>query len=407
MRKFLVVILFLLVAGAVWGQTDSLRLGYMVRGRVVDARSGRALESVHVSTPGRSQATVTNADGAFTLKSDHPIYEVTCSYLGYRTRTQKAGEDMVIRLQQESLQLSEASIVTGDPKSIVMAALDRLWDNYCPRPELLECFYRETLQKRNRYTYVAEAVAKLYKNRYDGSIYKDAAALEKSRVLVSQRKKDTLSVKTLGGPTVAITHDPLKNPEVLFYKPDLDRYSYTLEAPVYIGDRIQFVVKMTAVVKADDYALYNATLYIDRELLTFTRIEASLDMSDRPKAIRMILVKKPLSLRFFPEEASIVLNYSLTQEGMARLQYLRSTIRFACDWKKRLFKTHYTCINELVITDLREKATPIPHQERFRRKDQLSDKAPEFEDADFWQDYNIIEPSESLEHAINRLKKGK
>ena len=153
-----------------------------------------------------------------------------------------------------------------------------------------------------------------------------------------------------------------------------------------------------------EYALYHCTLYIDAETFCFTRIEASVDMSDQLKAIRAILVSKPMGLRFFPEEASIVINYRPVGEKM-RLEYFRSTIRFACDWRKRLFKTHYTAINELVVTDVRPEAIPIPRKERFRTTDYLNDKAQEFLDPDFWADYNIIEPSESLEHAIKRLRK--
>jgi len=406
MRKVLALILLsLFTCQALSAQQDTLRLGYTVQGRVVDAQSGRALESVHVSIPGRHQATVTNADGDFTLKSDRPIPEILCSCLGYRSQRQKAGTDVTVRMHRESLELKEASIISGDPKSIVLAALDRIWDTYCTEPELLECFYRETLQKRSRYTYVAEAVARLYKNRYDGSVLRDAAALEKSRILVSQRKTDTLSVKTMGGPTQAITHDVVKNRDILFAPEDLQLYQFRMETPAYIGDRLQFVIGMSPALPAD-YALYNCKLYIDREYLTFTRVEASLDMSDKAKATRMILVRKPLALRFLPEEATIVLNYRLS-EGKSRLEYFRSTMRFACDWRKRLFKTHYTAVNELVITDVRDQAVPIPRSERFRLKETLSDKAPEFQDPDFWKDYNIIEPSESLEHAIGRLRKGK
>ena len=43
----------------------------------------------------------------------------------------------------------------------------------------------------------------------------------------------------------------------------------------------------------------------------------------------------------------------------------------------------------------------------FRSSDILSEKAAEFLDPDFWKDYNIIEPTESLEHAIDRLRKGR
>ena len=405
MRKWLTLILFTLISLAAWGQTDSLRLGYMVKGKVRDAETGRALESVHVSVPGRHHATVTNADGEFILKSDRRIEAVQFSYLGYKSRWVAAEPNLKVSLVRESISLPEASIVSGDPEAIVRAALARVPDTYCPQPELLECFYRETVQKRNRYTYVAEAVARLYRertsNRFAGN---DVSALEKSRLLVSQRKRDTVSVKTQGGPQMALNCDFLKVPELLFSEDEMALYRFEMDMPAYIGDRLQFVIRMIPDRMAD-YALYFVTLYIDRDNLTFTRIEASLDMRDQLKAIRAILVSKPMSLRFFPEEATLVFNYRPIGDDKIRLEYFRSTMRFSCDWRKRLFKTRYTAVNELVVTDVRPEAIPIPRRERFRSTDFLNDKAEEFQDPDFWADYNIIEPSESLEHAINRLRK--
>lgn len=403
MRKWLALIGLFLSCLWTQAQTDTVRLGYSVQGTVVDQATGKPLESVHVSIPGRHQATVTNADGFFSLKSDRPFRTVECSYLGYRTRQVPISDKLRIPLQRESLTLNEASIISGNPRAIVEAAAERIWDTYCTQPQLLECFYRETLKKRSRYTYVAEAVARVYKSAYNGFLNNDAAALEKSRVLMSQRRTDTLSVKTQGGPTMAISMDLVKNAELLFNREELDLYGYEMLQPAYIGDRVQFVIRMYP--DADvPYALYNCILYIDRELLTFTRIEASLDMRDQAKATRMMLVSKPLSLRFFPEECSVVLNYRL-ENGKTRLEYCRTTLRFACDWRKRLFRTHYTAVNELVVTDVRPEATPIRRQDRFRTQDFLPDKAPEFLDPDFWSNYNIIEPSESLEHAIRRLRK--
>ena len=404
MQKWLILILFAFLSLGAWGQTDSVRLGYMVRGRVKDAETGRALESVHVSVPGRHHATVTNADGEFVLKSDRRIDAVQFSYLGYKSQWVTASPELKIRMVRESLSLPEASIISGEPADIVRAALSRVPETYCPNPELLECFYRETVQKRNRYTYVAEAVARLYREKTDGRSYTvDASALEKSRLLVSQRKRDTVSVKTQGGPQMALNCDFLKSPELLFSEDEMTLYNFEMDMPAYMGDRLQFVIRMSPA-QTVDYALYNAVLYIDRENLTFTRIEASLDMRDRIKAIRAILVSKPLGLRFFPEEASIVLNYRPVGDQI-RLEYFRSTMRFSCDWRKRLFKTRYTAVNELVVTDVRPEAIPISRRERFRSTDFLNDKAEEFQDPDFWADYNIIEPSESLEHAIHRLRK--
>ena len=80
-------------------------------------------------------------------------------------------------------------------------------------------------------------------------------------------------------------------------------------------------------------------------------------------------------------------------------------MQFNCDWRKWGFASSYTAVNELVITDIAESAVPIQKSEMFRATDILDDKAFLFLDPDFWQDYNIIEPSESLENAVKRLKK--
>ena len=407
MRKFLILIVFVCCSAALYGQVDTVRLGYSVQGNVVDAVSGRPMESVHVSVPGRHYATVTNADGDFTIKSDQPVSEVVFSYLGYRTLRQKAvGGPLRVRLTPESMPLAEASIITGDPREILGEAIRRIPDNYSKNPELLECFYRETVRKRNRYIFVSEAVARLYKTGYDGNIYRDRAALEKSRILLSQRRTDTLSVKMQGGPTQALTFDVVKNPEILFDEEELNLYEFEMGMPTYIGDRLQFVIHFHPGSRPVDWALYHGTLYIDRELLSFTRIEMSLDMSDIDKATRMMIIKKPLTLRATPKELSVVISYRL-KDGQSRLEYFRSTMRFNCDWKKRLFATAYAVVNELVVTDLREPAVPIPRAEAFRSVDYLIEKAAEFQDPDFWKDYNIIEPSESLEHAIGRLRRGR
>ena len=52
------------------------------------------------------------------------------------------------------------------------------------------------------------------------------------------------------------------------------------------------------------YALLYGKLYIDRERLSFTRIEMSLDMQDKSKATTAILYKKP---RFKIQAARAVL----------------------------------------------------------------------------------------------------
>lgn len=398
---------FLLSVFCLYGQADTLRLGYMVRGSVVDALSGKALESVHVSVPDRHYATVTNADGVFIIKSDKAIGTLVFSYVGYKTVYQRVGDgEMKVRLSPESIQLAEAMIISADPLEVIRSAIYKITDNYSPQAELLECFYRETIRKGSRYTYISEAVARMYKNSYRGGFHSDRTALEKSRVLLSQRKRDTLSVKVQGGPTIAMTFDLVKNRDVFLNEEELNLYEFKMESPTYIEDRLQFVISFQPkYAYGVEYALYSGTLYVDTESLAFSRMELSLDMSDKVKATRVMLVRKPIALRFTPREMSLVINYRRGEDGRWRIGYFRSTMRFNCDWRRRLFQTTYTSVNELVVTNLREPVELIDRKDMFKVTDVMEDKAAEFMDPDFWADYNIIEPSESLEHAIGRLKK--
>lgn len=381
---------------------DSLR--YSVSGKVRDAQNGSSLQFVNVMVPDRHYATVTNADGEFTIKSDIPITSLSFSLLGYRTLSVPvSGSNMKVALEPDALRLAPAVVVAGEPRAIVREAMERIRNNYMDRDELLKCFYRETLQKRQRYIYVSEAVARIFKTSYSYGIYKDCAALEKSRVLLSQRKSDTLSVKFLGGPSQATDFDVVKNTDILLSVEELNYYAMKMGSPVMINDRLNYAVEISPASEVE-YPLYFGTLFIDVQSYAFTRIELSLDMRDEQKATRSVLVSKPAGLRFHPKEMSVVIDYRLEGDRW-RLNYFRSIIRFACDWRKRLLHTNYTSVNELIVTDKYPEAVPIPRKEQFRRRDALSEKAAFFADPDFWKDYNIIEPSTSLEHAVDRLMK--
>jgi len=76
-----------------------------------------------------------------------------------------------------------------------------------------------------------------------------------------------------------------------------------------------------------------------------------------------------------------------------------------CDWRRRLFATSYAVVSEMVVTDIEPSATNIPIREAFGKDQILSDDVTLFFDKDFWGNYNIIKPEESLEKAVGKLKK--
>jgi hypothetical protein len=249
---------------------------------------------------------------------------------------------------------------------------------------------------------VAEGVEDMYKTPYNRSTARDRVSIVKGRRLLSQKQGDTLGIKVQGGPVQAVLMDLVKNRDFLLNKEELDCYDFSLGVPEYINDREQYVVLMEPQV-VTTYALYHGKLYIDAERLAFTRIELDLDMRDKDKATQTMLVKKPFGVRFKPRELSCVVDYRY-EDGVSRISYLRNTFRFNCDWKRRFFSTSFTATCEMAVTDRQtENVKPIANRSSFDSRDSYYDKVEYFLDPEYWSNYNIIEPSESLDKAIKRL----
>ena len=385
-----------------------------VSGTVRDARTNRVLPAVHVTVPHTGVGTVTNADGYFSIHVDDSLRadRLEFSHIGYALHTyvlQKGAEDVTrveIRLTPDANVLDEVTVMGGDAYDLVLEAADRVADNYPARANRLTGFYREVIRKGRRYIDISEAVVSLYKSPYNAfGTDADRVQLQKGRRLLSQRAGDTLVVKFEGGPTLSVFLDVAKNGELLFDREEMAHYAFRYNRTVMIDDRPHIEVRFMPRVVCP-YALYEGLLYIDRETRTISRAEFSLDMSDRLKATQAMLRKKPLGLRFRPERLAFLVTYRRQADGRSTLAYVRCETVFRCDWRRRLFATTYSVTSEMAVTDRDESHVErIPYRASFRTRDALTDRVADFYDADFWSGFNIIEPTESLEHAVSRLMK--
>ena len=381
---------------------------WTLSGKVIDAKTRKPM--AHVSVTDRQVGTVTNDAGEFVLKLSQAPQTVTFSCLGYKTQKLSAaawgGVRVEVRMEPSSVMLDEIVVQGADAKELVLKAMEKIEDNYPNMPNLLRGFYRETVEKRNRFTSISEGVVDVYKTAYDkNNDWREGVAILKGRRLLSQRPSDTLSVKLQGGPVLPIMLDVVKQKDVLLNPEELGNYTFRYVTMSKADDRNQYVVEI-APLYVLPYALYHGRLYIDQETLAFTRIDLSLDMSDPDKVSQMILKKKPLGLRFTPHELSIYIDYK-TDNGVTRINYIRNVIRFRCDWKRKLFKSNYTVTSEMVVTDRQEgkDLKPIKSRDTFNRKDNFYDKVVYFNDPDFWGKENIIEPTEDLLKGIEKIKK--
>lgn len=381
-----------------------------VSGTVKDKQTRKRLPYVNVSVPGSHIGTITNPDGDFSIKIGRALGAkgIEVSHIGYLNSLipvdGKDISDLEVWMQPNANMLDEVVVRARDPRYIVEEAMRKIGANYCPKSNLLTGFYRETAQKGRRYINISEAVIDLYKTPYaDRNIDRDRVQIYKGRKILSQKRSDTLIVKLLGGPNLSVYIDIVKNPEALLNRDELPYYIFRMDESVMLNNRPHYVIHFEPQAILP-YALYYGTLYIDKEKLSFTRAEFSLSMDDRNKATQAILKKKPFGLRFKPLEVSFLVTYK-ENEGITYLSYIRNEVRFKCDWKRKLFSTNYAIISEMVVTDRKERTEGIPFRESFKATQSLSDKVSNFVDDDFWGAYNIIEPTESLETAVTKLKK--
>ena len=344
-----------------------------VSGTVRDTRTNRVLPAVHVAVPGTGIGTVTNADGYFSLHVADSLRadRIEFSHIGYALLTYpiRPGtqvEAASIRLTPNANLLEEVTVMGGDARDLVRQAVDRITENYPQRANRLTGFYREVIRKGRRYIDISEAIVGLYKTPYNGvGTNADRVRLEKGRRLLSQRPGDTLIVKFEGGPTLSIFLDVVKNSDLMFAPDEMEHYAFRYNRTTLIDDRPHVEIRFMPRVVCP-YALYEGLLR--------------------------------------PERLAFLVTYRRQADGRSSLAYVRCETAFRCDWHRRLFATSYVVTSEMAITDRDEThAEKIPYREAFRSRDALTDRAADFYDANFWEGYNIIEPTESLENAVGRL----
>ena len=382
----------------------------VVSGKVTD-QQGQPLAYVSVSAEGSEVHTVTNDDGQFTLKTTHKPRYVRLSHIGYKSRKIAIDEGTELplhtRMVSNTVELREVLVNANNPMAILRAAMERVMQNYPHEPELVRCFYRETARRGSRFISVAEAVTEMYKSDYAYGPERDAVAIMKGRRLMSMKARDTLGVKVQGGPVLPLLVDVAKNPDYLMNEENLAHYKLRMEVPVRIADRPQFVISMEPQGR-QLYPLMMGRVFIDQELLAFTRAELQLDMTDWRQASEYMLVRKPMGLRFRPKELTVTIVYETDEQGITRMSYVRNLMRFNCDWKRRLFASPFITVCEMVVTDRQQRGDKVKRprgRSSFGLKERFYDRVEYFDDPDFWADYNIIEPTESLENAIDKLKK--
>jgi hypothetical protein len=382
------------------------------RGKVVDAETGNPLIFASVAVKESNVATVTNIDGEFVIKipETQTSRNLEVTYIGYKNKVvpltdlRVEGYKNVISLTPAPIPIREIVVKPIDPEAIVRNAISRIGKNYVDEPNLMTAFYRETIRKNRTYVSIGEAVVEIFKAPYNNDLRFDGARIYKGRKGSDVQKMDTVLFKLQGGPVSVLQLDLAKNTESVLTMDAMKYYDYSLSTVIEIDDRPHYVINFKQKPSVD-MPLFLGNLYIETSTYAITEAEFGFNMEDKDAVSSIFIKKKPLGMQVTPEVATYRVKYR-EQDGKWYFAYSRAEVKFKVNWKKRLFNTFYTTMSEIAITDrTNEEVIKIAGKDKLRYNDVFSEQVEAFTDREFWGDYNVIEPDQSIESAIRRLSR--
>jgi hypothetical protein len=399
-------------AGSTDMNTQDQQSFITLKGKVVDRETGDPLIFATIALKGTNVATVTNLDGEFILKIDEetsdPYIEVT--YIGYRNKEiplvnlSQGDEENIIELTQATIPIQEVVVKPISPEEILENVIQNVGINYAEVPNLMTGFYRETIKRNRNYVSIAEAVVEIFKAPYDNDFRFDAARVYKGRKNVDEAKIDTVLFRLQGGPVTTLQLDLVKNPYNILTRESMSSYNYTLDNIVVIDEKPHYVIEFQQR-KDVEMPLFLGKFFIEMETFALTEAEFSINLEDKALASSIFVRKKPLGMKVTPEMASYRLKFR-EQDGKYYFAYARAEVEFKCNWKRKLFNKTYTTMSEIAITDrTEEEVVRFTGSEKVRKGDVFTEQLSAFADLDFWGEYNVIEPDQSIESAIRKLNR--
>jgi len=384
----------------------------VIKGKVIDAESRAPLVFATVAVKESNVAIVTNIDGEFTLKVGDLTTSKTLevSFVGYKNKTiplselKDNGSKNVIALESAPIPIKEIIVKPLDPVSIMEKVISNLNKNYETVPNLMTAFYRETIRKNRTYVSIGEAAVEIFKAPYNSDLRFDGARIYKGRKNTDVEKMDTVLFKLQGGPVSVLELDLAKNTESVLTREAMQNYNYTLSGVVEIDGKPHYVIEFVQKPSVE-MPLFMGSFYVEMDSYAISEAEFGFNLTNKEAAQSIFIKKKPLGMKITPEIATYRTKYR-EQGGKWHFTYSRAEVKFKLDWKKRLFNTYYTTMSEIAITDRTDKEViKFAGKDKIKYNDVFSDKVTAFTDKEFWGDYNVIEPDQSIESAIRRLSR--
>lgn len=379
-----------------------------ITGQILSGMDQTPLGFATVWIPATWEGTISNSNGVFliNLPGPDPPDTIAISSMGYSNRkipVRDLHDSMNhILLSPAIIPIQEVVIRRSEPLHLIRQALSKIDENYTSDPVIETAFYRESIQKNNRYIMVSEAVIEIYKRGEDFTAHEQVRLL-KGRKNLDLSETDTLMVKLKGGLNTSFMLNFIRHrPD--FLDPDLFHlFDYKLADIITAQDRNTYAIEF----KQKSYTEpphYRGRIYIDMETMAFRGSDMEVDPQTISRATNAMVLKKPRNLKVRPLSAAYQVSYKSDGERFY-LSMIRADVRFRIRKRKKLFSNEFRTISEMAITNLQtDNAARFRPRETTNTEDIFADLLGGY-DQGFWGPFNIIIPDETMEEALQRISR--
>ncbi|MCK4749216.1 MAG: carboxypeptidase-like regulatory domain-containing protein, partial [Bacteroidales bacterium] len=243
-----------------------------IKGEILDTRTGKPLPYATLALFGTSLGSITNQNGEFSFKipGDLPDPMVVVSYMGYKSMfipvTYPIEDELVIRLEKETIPLQEVIIRFADPAILLTEALARIRVNYLDDHSTMTAFYRESVKRNEHFLMYSEAVLDVAKGPYSPQTASDQVRIRKGRKITDVTTEDTVMIKLRSGINTSLSLDVVKSPPDFLESDYLERYDLEFTDMMTYGDRLVYVISFQQKRHITE-VLFRGQIYLDHETL--------------------------------------------------------------------------------------------------------------------------------------------
>ncbi len=379
----------------------------LIRGRVVDRRSGKALSYATIALLETSLGSISNQQGEFSFKLPINLSDpmLVISYMGYKSLvypvTYPVKKEIEIRLEKELIPLQEVIIRYTDPVQLLHEAIRRIPENYLDDHSTMTAFYRESVKRNDHCMLYSEAVLNVAKAPYASLISSDHVSILKRRKIFDVNAEDTVLIKLRSGIPTSLNLDAIKNRPDFLEDDFTDRYNLDFTDMMSYGDRLVYVISFQQKKEIPDL-LFKGTLYLEQESLAVLAADFEFNPDLIQKEPGLFLVSSSPNIRIRPMMAKYHVDYRAVNKKYYVSQ-VRAVLEMKIRKRRKWISSRYKISIEMAITDLiPNQRLRIDHSDRVSSNIVLADEPFQF-DPVFWGIYNTIKPEASLMESIQKL----